>query len=482
MSQKPVVVWFRDDLRLSDHPALAAACDTGAPVVCLFVLEDDTPGRRNTGGAARWWLARSLRSLDSGLRSLGNRLILRAGRAADVVPAVLAETGATRLVWNRRYDAGGIAVDSAIKASLKDSGIVATSFPGNLLREPWEVKSAAGDPMRVFTPFWRAHQKLGSLRLPLRAPGGIPTPDAPVDSDSLDDWGLEPRKPNWAAGFADQWSPGEAGAQAALDAFVAGPLAGYSDDRNRPDLASTSRLSPHLRFGEISPLQIWHRAQMAAGMEGGRDVAKFLAEIGWREFSYHLLFHWPDLAERNFQSRFDAFPWHEDPAPLSAWQRGLTGYPIVDAGMRQLWRTGWMHNRVRMVVASFLVKHLRVDWRAGERWFWDTLVDADPASNPASWQWVAGSGADAAPYFRIFNPMLQGAKFDPNGAYVRRWVPELAKLPDEAIHAPWDAPRHVLERAGVRLGDTYPRPIVDHDTARAAALAALAEIREPSHA
>ena len=273
MSQKPVVVWFRDDLRLSDHPALATACDTGAPVICLFVLEDDTPGRRNTGGAARWWLARSLRSLDSGLRSLGNRLILRAGRAADVVPAVLAETGATRLVWNRRYDAGGIAVDSAIKASLKDSGIVATSFPGNLLREPWEVTSAAGDPMRVFTPFWRAHQKLGSLRLPLRAPGGIPTPDAPVDSDSLDDWGLEPRKPNWAAGFADQWSPGEAGAQAALDAFVAGPLAGYSDDRNRPDLASTSRLSPHLRFGEISPLQIWHRAQMAAGMEGGRDLS-----------------------------------------------------------------------------------------------------------------------------------------------------------------------------------------------------------------
>ncbi|MDP3545418.1 MAG: deoxyribodipyrimidine photo-lyase, partial [Phreatobacter sp.] len=303
-----------------------------------------------------------------------------------------------------------------------------------------------------------------------------------VDSETLDAWGLEPRNPNWATGFPDEWTPGEAGAQAALDTFIDGPLAGYSDDRNRPDLASTSRLSPHLRFGEISPLQIWHRVQMAAGMDGGRDVAKFLAEVGWREFSYHLLFHWPDLAESSFQSRFDAFPWHDDAAMLSAWQRGQTGNPIVDAGKRQLWRTGWMHNRVRMVVASFLVKHLRIDWRAGERWFWDTLVDADPANNPASWQWVAGSGADAAPYFRIFNPMLQGTKFDPQGAYVRRWVPELAGLPDEAIHAPWQASRPVLDRAGVRLGETYPHPIVDHDAARGAALAALAATREPTHA
>ncbi len=482
MSQKPVLVWFRDDLRLSDHPALNAACETGAPIVCLYVFEDGTPGRRNTGGAARWWLAQSLRSLDAGLRARGNRLILRAGRATEVLPAMLAETGAARVVWNRRYDAGGIAVDSAIKAGLKERGVVVSSFPGNLLREPWEVKSAAGDPMRVFSPFWRAHQKLGDLRGPLRAPDSVPAPTMSVDSETLDAWGLEPRNPNWATGFPDEWTPGEAGAQAALDTFIDGPLAGYSDDRNRPDLASTSRLSPHLRFGEISPLQIWHRVQMAAGMDGGRDVAKFLAEVGWREFSYHLLFHWPDLAERNFQSRFDAFPWHDDAAMLSAWQRGQTGYPVVDAGMRQLWRTGWMHNRVRMVVASFLVKHLRIDWRAGERWFWDTLVDADPANNPASWQWVAGSGADAAPYFRIFNPMLQGTKFDPQGAYVRRWVPELAGLPDEAIHAPWQASRPVLDRAGVRLGETYPHPIVDHDAARSAALAALAATREPTHA
>jgi len=482
MSLKPVVVWFRDDLRLSDHAALAAACETGAPVVCLFVFEDGTPGRRDTGGAARWWLAQSLRSLEAGLRSRGNRLILRAGRAVEVLPAVLEETGAARIFWNRRYDAGGIAVDSAIKASLKDSGIVALSFPGNLLREPWEVKSAVGDPMRVFTPFWKAHQKLGDLRLPLRAPVAIAATVAEVHSERLDDWRLEPRRPNWAAGFPDEWEPGEGGAQAALDAFLEGPLAGYSDNRNRPDLASTSRLSPHLRFGEISPLQIWHRVKMAGGMEGGRDVSKFIAEVGWREFSYHLLFHWPDLAERNFQRRFDGFPWRDGEARLSAWQQGQTGYPIVDAGMRQLWRTGWMHNRVRMVVASFLVKHLLIDWRAGERWFWDTLVDADPASNPASWQWVAGSGADAAPYFRIFNPMLQGTKFDPDGAYVRRWVPELAGLPDDVIHAPWEAPRRVLERSGVRLGDTYPHPIVDHDKARGEALAALAEIRDPSHA
>lgn len=482
MTKPPVVVWFRDDLRLSDHPALSAAADSGRPVVCLFVLEDGTPNRRDHGGASRWWLAQSLKALEKDLRNKGNSLVLRRGRAEDVLPAVAKATAAGKVVWTRRYDAGGIAIDTAVKAQLRREGVEAASFPGNLLREPWQVKSAAGDPLRVFSPFWRAHQRLDAIEPPIRAPRTIPPLHGSIDGELLADWALEPSRPNWAAEFPDEWTPGEAGAQAALAAFMEGGLDGYAEERDRPDRASTSRLSPHLRFGEISPRQIWHAVQIAAGMDGGRDVAKFLAELGWREFSYHLLFHWPDLAEANFQSRFDAFPWREDKALLAAWQKGATGYPIVDAGMRQLWRTGWMHNRVRMVAASFLVKHLRIDWRAGERWFWDTLVDADPANNPASWQWVAGSGADAAPYFRIFNPMLQGAKFDPRGDYVRRWLPELADLPADVIHAPWEAPRQVLERAGVRLGETYPRPVVDHDTARGQALAALAEIRDPSHA
>jgi deoxyribodipyrimidine photo-lyase len=482
MSQAPVVVWFRDDLRLADHPALSRAAATGAPVVCLYIRETPSQGQRAMGAAAGWWLAQSLRALDASLRAIGNRLVLRSGMAEEVIADVVAATGAGTVLWNRRYDGGGIAVDKALKAALRSGGVEAASLRGNLLREPWEVKSAAGDPMKVFSPFWRAHQRLGDIRPPLRAPEALEPVAAPLPSEDLASWALEPTRPNWASAFPDAWTPGEAGAQDALSAFLDGGIAGYADGRDHPDRPSTSRLSPHLRFGEISPVQIWHQAHIAAGMDHGRDLAKFLAEIGWREFAYHLLFHWPTLASDNFQPRFDGFPWRADTGTLRAWQRGMTGYPLVDAGMRQLWQTGWMHNRVRMVVASFLVKHLLIDWREGESWFWDTLVDADVANNPASWQWVAGSGADAAPYFRIFNPMLQGEKFDPRGDYVRRWVPELAALPAAVIHAPWQAPPAVLAKAGVRLGDTYPAPVVDHDAARERALAALSEIRETSAA
>ncbi len=482
MPQAPVIVWFRDDLRLSDNPALSKAAASGGPVICLYIREETGTGQRAMGAAAAWWLAQSLRALMADLERLGQRLVLRSGKAAEVLASVIAETGAGSVVWNRRYDAGGIATDKAIKRDLAARGITAESFGANLLREPWEVKSAVGEPMKVFTPFWRAHKRLGDIRAPLRAPTALPALSGPVASDTVEEWGLEPTRPNWAAGFTDHWTPGEAGAQARLEAFLTGSLDGYADGRDRPDRASTSRLSPHLRFGEISPVQIWHRTHMVAGMEPGRDVSKFLAEVGWREFAYHLLFHFPHLPEANYQHRFDAFPWRADAPALKAWQKGLTGYPIVDAGLRELWQTGWMHNRVRMIVASFLVKHLLIDWRAGEAWFWDTLVDADVANNPASWQWVAGSGADAAPYFRIFNPMLQGEKFDPKGDYVRRWVPELAGLPAKAIHTPWEAPLAILHKAGVRLGETYPRPIVDHDAARARALAAFATIREPSAA
>jgi deoxyribodipyrimidine photo-lyase len=300
-----------------------------------------------------------------------------------------------------------------------------------------------------------------------------------IASDRLEDFGLEPTAPDWAGGFRETWTPGEAGAASRVADFLDHGLAGYATLRDRPDLDHVSRLSPHLRFGEITPAQIWHAAHTAAasGRATSLDVEKFLTEVGWREFAYNLLHHRPDLATANIQSRFDAFPWQRDDALLKAWQRGRTGYPIVDAGMRQLWHTGWMHNRVRMITASFLVKHLLQDWRAGETWFWDTLVDADPASNPASWQWVAGCGADAAPYFRIFNPVLQGEKFDPNGDYVRHWVPELAKLPNDVLHKPWTAPKGVLAMAGVTLGDSYPAPLVDHAKARARALAAFQSIK-----
>ena len=344
------------------------------------------------------------------------------------------------------------------------------------------MKTNSGGAFKVFTPFWRACLAQRRWRLPLSAPAllsGAEYPDAAPKRTPLDALGLLPSKPDWSSGLAQSWQPGEAGAQARLARFMDHGLANYGTDRNRPDLPKTSNLSPHLRFGEISPQQIVRVVEMAeaAGTASAGDVAKFLSEIGWREFAFHLLFHQQSLATRNFNARFDSFPWAAaDTALLKAWQRGQTGYPLVDAGMRQLWQTGTMHNRVRMVVASFLTKHLRMDWRIGEQWFWDTLCDADPANNPASWQWVAGSGADAAPYFRIFNPMLQGERFDPHGDYVRQFVPELDRLPERWIHQPFEAPSEVLRQAGVKLGHTYPLPIVDHSRARQLALAAFASL------
>jgi deoxyribodipyrimidine photo-lyase len=341
------------------------------------------------------------------------------------------------------------------------------------------VTSKTGTPLRIFTPFWRAARATGEPAAPLGTLRKFAFHDPPksLKAVALADLHLAPKKPDWAGGLREAWTPGEAGAHAALRHFLKRGFDGYAADRNRPDMTSTSRLSPFLRFGHLSPRQIWHAAQhavMSKTTKGSRnDLDKFFSELGWREFSYHLLFYNPDLATKNFQPRFDAMDGRRDGAALRAWQRGLTGYPIVDAGMRELWTTGWMHNRVRMVVASFLIKHLLSDWREGEEWFWDTLVDADPANNAASWQWVAGSGADAAPYFRIFNPVLQGEKFDPDGAYVRRWAPELAKLPATRIHKPWTASEGELAAADVRLSESYPQPLVDHELARKRTLAAF---------
>ncbi|HTY92289.1 MAG TPA: deoxyribodipyrimidine photo-lyase [Steroidobacteraceae bacterium] len=462
------LVWFRQDLRTRDNPALARAARRGS-IVPVFVLDETAePSGRPPGGAARWWLHHSL---DAFARSLGG-LVLRRGDPRKVLPELVRESGATAVYWNRCYDPHAIARDTALKTALDARGIEVHSLNGGLLHEPWELQTGQGGPFKVYSPFWRA-----CLKRPVAAVLPAPrTTLAPcvtrLDRERLEDWALLPARPDWAAEFSRHWTPGEAGARKGLNRFLADGLRGYAALRDRPDLTHTSRLSPHLHWGELSPRQVWSAtcAQVRATPGLRIDADKFLAELGWREFAHHLLYHFPDLPHRNWKREFDAYPWQPDAARLRAWQRGRTGYPFVDAGMRELWTTGFLHNRVRMVAASFLVKHLRQDWRTGERWFWDTLLDADLANNAAGWQWVAGSGADASPYFRIFNPVSQGCRFDPDGDYVRRWCPELAGLPTEHLHAPFEAPEEVLRHAGVRLGATYPAPIVHHATAREAAL------------
>jgi deoxyribodipyrimidine photo-lyase len=482
-SKAPVIVWFRDDLRLADQPALTEASRLGQPVLCLYVLETD-PEIRPLGGASRWWLHHSLSALRQDLAGIGARLDLVQGRSREVVPALAQASGASAVLWTRRYDPDQVAHDRDIKSALAGLGIEPQSFNGQLLHEPWTLQTKANGFFRVYSPFWRAALARPEPDAPLQAPRHISAanwPDTAPARRSLEALDLLPSKPDWAGGLRETWAPGEAGARERLAQFIDDGLKGYASRRDRPDVEGTSRLSPHLRFGEITPRQIIHAVRHAAAAHPalGSDAEKFIAEIGWREFSYHLLFHAPRLREQNFQTRFDDFPWRASTkAELDAWRRGRTGYPIVDAGMRELWTTGTMHNRVRMICASFLVKDLLVDWRVGEAWFWDTLCDADVANNPASWQWVAGSGADAAPYFRVFNPVLQGEKFDPDGTYVRKFVPELGKLPAKWIQRPWEAPATVLEAARLSLPRDYPLPIVDHAKARGRALAAFSALKE----
>ncbi len=472
----PILVWFRRDLRLADNPALTFAAETGRPILPVYIHETDT-NQRPDGGAAKWWLHHSLHALKETLASRGLALCLRRGPAGETLSDLIAETGAESIVWNRRYDAAGIEADTALKTRFSEAGLIVRSFKAHLLVEPWDMKTKSGGPFRVFTPFWRTLSVRDDIADPYPAPDALTPFDASVDSLAIEDLDLTPAR-DWADAFSDVWTPGEAGATERLGAFLSSAVAGYSDRRDLPGQSGTSRLSPHLRFGEISPRMIWHETRAATRSKASAASAQtFLSEIAWREFSYHLLYYNPDLATKNYAATFDAFPWGDDAGHLKAWQRGQTGYPIVDAGMRELWRFGWMHNRVRMITASFLTKHLLIDWRRGEDWFWDTLVDADPASNAASWQWVAGSGADAAPYFRIFNPILQGEKFDPEGLYIRSHVPELARLDRKWLHKPWEAPAAVLDAAGIRLGETYPRPIVDHRSARQAALDAYQSMK-----
>ena len=479
--QQHSLVWFRKDLRLSDNPALHSVAAKDDPTLLLFILDTQTEGALPVGGAAAWWLHHSLTALAKDIAEKGGRLILRRGDPQAILSEITETVPLSGVAWNRCYEPDAIARDTALKTRLKDKSIPVESFNGSLLHEPWTVQKKTGGPYGVFTPFWKAELALEEPAAALPPPNALLPCSADIPSDSLDDWGLLPAAPNWASDFPSYWTPGEAGARDRLSDFLEDTARDYDDMRNRPDIDGTSRLSPHLAFGEVSPREIWHiardRLRKPDGAPLDTGVWSFLREIGWRDFNHNLLFHNPTLPTKNHDKRFDVFPWSEPDHRLTAWQRGQTGYPIVDAGMRELWATGYMHNRVRMIVASFLIKHLLLDWRHGEAWFRDTLLDADLANNTTNWQWTAGCGADAAPYFRIFNPITQGDKFDPEGVYVRKWVPELAKMPKKFLNKPWEAPTPVLHAAGVTLGKTYPKPLVDHAAARARALDAFAEIK-----
>jgi len=464
----PALIWFRQDLRLSDNPALAGAVERGGPVIPVFIWAPEEEGPWPPGAASKWWLDRSLAALDSELKTRGSRLIIRRGPTADALRRLVQETEASAVFWNRRYEPEAIARDRELESTLRERGLTVENFHGNLLFEPGTIRNGKGQPFSVFTPFWRAC---------LGTPMAPPSKDAPPKLFSPQNWplSLTPEElelrpaVDWAGGLRETWQPGESGARDQLKRFRKEALQKYPAGRDKPSVVGTSRLSPHLHFGEISPGQVWR----AVSGIGGSASEAYRRQIGWREFAYHLLHHHPESTQRSLRREFAAFPWKMNATTFKAWTRGQTGYPLVDAGMRELWRMGWMHNRVRMIVASFLVKHLLIGWQEGAAWFWDTLVDADLANNTLGWQWVAGCGADAAPYFRIFNPVIQGEKFDPAGEYVRRWVPELARLPAEWIHTPWAAPPSILAEAGVEIGRTYPLPIIDHQEARKRALAAL---------
>lgn len=471
------ILWLREDLRLADHSALHAAAKRGR-VVPLYIFEQNKDDRFPLGGASRWWLHQALKDLSEQFQALGVPLILRRGDAAIILKDLCKECGAQYVAMSRRYQPYQRKSDETLASALKSNGITAERFPGYLLFEPETIQTGGGTPFKVFTPFSKACFAAPAPRVPLATPQKLETVTG-IQSDSLADWKLIPPKAKWPQELAKAWNVSEAAANEQMQQFLQNTLRNYKDGRNSPAKDFTSRLSPYLHFGMISPRQVWHATQsvLARYPELSSTGEKFLLEVLWREFSWHLLHHFPHIPSEPLNSSFNKFPWKNDDAGLAAWQKGLTGYPIVDAGMRQLWQTGWMHNRVRMIAASFLIKDLLIDWRAGAAWFWDTLVDADLGSNSASWQWVAGCGADAAPYFRIFNPTLQGLKFDPQGDYVRRFVPELAALPDEYIHEPWKTPHSLLAQAGVELGKTYPMPIIDHAKARTRALEALKQTK-----
>lgn len=462
------IVWFRNDLRIDDNPALAEAIKHSRPILPLFIWSPEEEGKWPLGGASRWWLHHSLQALEKELEEIGLRLVIQSGPSLKILLKLIQQTQAKNILWNRRYEPYIIKRDSSIKLALAEAGVEVQSFNGSLLFEPWSISNKQGKPFQVFTPFWRKCLQQ-PIPLPITFPRnqikGTPT----IDSIPLPSLELLP-KIHWDAGLEKQWKPGEKEAKKLLKSFLSNHVGEYAEMRDRPDVVGTSLMSPYLHFGEISPRTIWHSATS--------EDMPYLRQICWREFAYHLLYHFPATPAKPLKPAFETFPWKCNTNYLQAWQKGLTGYPIVDAGMRELWTIGWMHNRVRMIVGSFLVKDLLIPWQEGAKWFWDTLVDADLANNTLGWQWVAGCGADASPFFRIFNPITQGEKFDPDGTYICKWIPELAKLPKKWIHRPWEAPSEVLHSARVTLGVTYPYPIVDHAEARNQALAAFKEMKE----
>jgi deoxyribodipyrimidine photo-lyase len=476
-TKAPVIVWFRQDLRIDDNPALSAAADSGAPVIPLFIWSPEEEGDWEPGGATRWWLHHSLTELAESLAKLGSPLIVKRGYSLTVLRDFAKEMGAHAVFWNRRYEPSTIIRDKNMKGALVKDGIDARSFNGNLLFEPWQVLNGKNEPYKVFTAYYKTATALVTPPAPIGKPKKLIAPTKKIQTVAIADLRLLPTI-NWTDGMEEAWAPGEKGAKENLKTFLEGIIDDYTTDRDRPSVAGTSRLSPHLHFGEISPRTIWHAVKEIDKSAKGREgKSTYLKEIVWREFAHHLLYHFPLTAKAPLRPEFERFPWRDDKKLLKAWQKGQTGYPLVDAGMRELWHTGWMHNRVRMVVASFLVKHLLLSWQDGAEWFWDTLVDADLANNTLGWQWSAGCGADAAPYFRIFNPVLQSEKFDPDGKYIRKWVPELAELPKQWIHKPWQAPPEVLKAHAVELGKNYPKPVVDHSFARERALEAFKQLK-----
>lgn len=471
----PTLLWFRHDLRLQDNPALQAAIERGEPLIPVYILDEEDEGDWPPGGASRWWLHHALSDLQEQLAKHGLHLILRRGKPREILQKLVAEAKARAVYWNRRYEPAVIHRDKAIKEQLKQDGLDAQSFNSALLFEPWEIKNKSGDPYKVFTPYWKTCLSQSIPEVVDTKPAAAKVPESWPSSDRLDDWQLLP-KLSWDKQFYDFWTPTRQGGWGRLHRFIDDAMGNYSEGRNQPGTDGTSCLSPYLHFGQLGPREVHDALQCKADPARG-GARKYFAEIGWREFSYHILYHFPHTPTEPLYPEFKQFPWEPDEALLQAWQKGQTGYPLVDAGMRQLWATGWMHNRVRMNVASLLVKHLQQPWQDGARWFWDTLVDADLASNTQGWQWSAGCGADGAPYFRVFNPMMQGDKFDPDGDYARRWVPELAQLPNQYIYKPWEAPREVLRKADVCLGENYPKPIVDHVTGRNRALTAYDKLK-----
>ncbi len=494
MTERPIaIMWFRNDLRLADNPALMAAVkwadQNNGVVLPVFIL--DRVISDQLGGATRWWLEKSLIALKNSLSAIRKNeagpittLRLFTSNAGNILENIADQHPVKAVFWNRLYDRPSTSRDTEIKTTLQDRGLTCESFKANLLFEPWEVKTGAGTDFKVYSPFWRACQKQPSPRAPLKAPESLVISEIEIDGEvGLDALDLAPKPFNWATGFDERFTPGEQGAKDQLFDFIDDRLSDYADLRDRPDHRVTSELSPHLRFGEISPYQVWHTASHFADANPGKGktAAKFMSELGWREFAHHILFHAKDLRSVPLNASFKHFPWSENEVALECWQRGQTGFPIVDAGMRELWHTGYMHNRVRMIVGSILVKHLLIHWRDGLAWFDDTLVDACPANNAFSWQWIGGCGADAAPYFRIFNPVLQGEKFDPDGDYVRQWVPELRDMSEKFIHKPWDAGPLILKAAGVTLGGTYPEPLIALKEGRERALIAYQDMKQAAN-